>query len=378
MARVGKILTSASGFPEYPKGAPVATYRDHYLLGENMRAAEGTYFDLRQCAPMERAEELRCAREYRRTREASLAEQLIRANMRLVVKIAKGYQRGTTDLRDLVQEGNLGLLHAVAKFDPDRGVKLCSYAAWWIRAYILKYTVESWRLVKAGTTQAQRKLFFRLRREQHKFDARGVEASVKELAATLRVKEEEVASMLERFAGQETSLDAPMNSRDLEGRAPGDWLGAPPALQPDVQVEREELLHTLQQSLVIFASKLRGRELAIFRRRLLTDEPDTLASLAVTFGVTRERTRQLEQRLKGRIREHLRQDLGDAVAPHVVTPTRVTTPSERLLRVVPAVILPTEADWPSPPPRVGLRRVSGSLPEWVDGGIPGHPDESHA
>ena len=333
-----------------------------------MRLAQRDYFDLRQCVPMERDEELRCAKEYCKTKEPSLAEQLIRANMRLVVKIAKGYHRGSTDLRDLVQEGNLGLLHAVAKFDPDRGVKLCSYASWWIRAYILKYTVETWRLVKAGTTQAQRKLFFRLRKEQRKFDSRGVEASVKELAATLRVKEEEVASMLERFAGQETSLDAPVKSRDVEGRAVADWLGAPRALQPDAQVEREELLQGLQQALVIFASTLHGRELAIFRRRLLTDEPDTLASLATTFGVTRERTRQLEHRLKGRIRDHLRQELGDAVEPRLaVAPAKARTPKGHPLQAVAA--LPSAGIIGAPvadSPRAGLRQARSALPSgWL-------------
>src|SRR6266700_2770362 len=145
-----------------------------------MYATAGNRFDLQRCVPMERDEEHRCASEYVKGRDPLLAERLITSNLRLVVKIAKGYGRAHCDMRDLIQEGNLGLIHAVERFDPDRGVKLCSYAAWWIRAYILKYTIENWRLAKTGTTQAQRRLFFALQRERSKGAGRGVEAGPRE------------------------------------------------------------------------------------------------------------------------------------------------------------------------------------------------------
>jgi RNA polymerase sigma-32 factor len=272
-------------------------------------------FDLRRCVPMERAEEERCASEYKKTRSPLLAQRLVLANLRLVVTIAKRYRRSDCDLRDLVQEGNLGLMHAVSRYDPDRGVKLCSYAAWWIRAYILKYTIGSWRLVKTGTTQAQRRLFFRLQRERGKMEALGLRPDAKQLAAALDVREKDVVSMLERFAGNDTSLDAPCSGRDTGTKTIGDTLSAEAALRPDLRVETSEFDQELAGKLSTFGRTLRGRDLTIYRRRLLCEDPETLSELATRFGVSRERVRQVENRLKGRIRHYLREELHDAVEP---------------------------------------------------------------
>lgn len=271
--------------------------------------------DLRGSAPMDRVQEHRCASEYVKGRDPHLAERLIKANLRLVVKIARGYCRAQCDIRDLIQEGNLGLIHAVERFDPNRGIRLGSYAAWWIRAYILKYTIENWRLVKTGTTQAQRRLFFGLQKEWNKFESRGVEADPREIAATLKVKEQDVTAMLERFAAGETSFDAPRRSRELDADSLGDTLSAPSALQPDVQVEHAELANKVQRNLRAFGERLNGRDREIFQRRLLKEEPVTLETLAIRFGVTRERTRQLEAHLKSRIRTHLERELGDSLEP---------------------------------------------------------------
>ena len=273
-------------------------------------------FDLRKCVPMQKDEEHRCATEYVKTRAPILAERLIVANLRLVVSIAKGYRRGTADLRDLVQEGNLGLIHAVERYDPCRGVKLSSYAAWWIRAYLLKYTLANWRLVKAGTTQSQRHVYFRLQQTQQKLAVNGVDPDVKQLAMALNVKEDDVVGMLERFAGGETSLEAPRSSRDRPARTVGDSLGADASQQPDARVEASEFDLAVRGTLRTFSETLCGRERAIYQRRIACEEPATLAELAADFGVTRERTRQLEQRLKERLRAHLRQELGDALEPH--------------------------------------------------------------
>ena len=267
--------------------------------------------DLRGTAPMDPGEEYRCATEYVKGRDPLLAERLVTANLRLVVKIARGYRRAHADIRDLIQEGNLGLIHAVERFDPHRGVKLSSYAGWWIRAYILKYTIESWRLVKTGTTQAQRRLFFALQKERSKSESRGLPVDTREIAATLGVKEREVAAMLERFAAGETSLDAPARSRDRGSI--GDLLSASSMCQPDVQVERADFDQRVRDNLRVFGDHLRGREQVIFQDRLLTEDPVMLEALAGRFGVTRERVRQLEKRLKQRIRVHLEQQLGDAV-----------------------------------------------------------------
>jgi RNA polymerase sigma-32 factor len=268
-------------------------------------------FDLRACLPMTRAEEEECARQYVQTKAPLLAERLITANMRLVVTIARRYRRGTFDLFDLVQEGNLGLIHAVTRYDPDRGVRLCSYAAWWIRAYILRFTISNWRLVRAGTNQAQRKLFFNLQKQRARLERDGIQADAKQLAAALDVREKDVVVMLEKFAGPEASLEAAAP----EGRALAHSLSAPSALRPDVRLETSQHADLLKSKLSAFGDTLAGRESDIFWQRLLCDEPVTLGVLAARFGVTRERTRQLELQLKVRIRNYLARELGDVLEP---------------------------------------------------------------
>jgi RNA polymerase sigma-32 factor len=264
---------------------------------------------------MDAAEENRCASEYVRGRDPLWAERLVKANLRLVVKIARQHCHSPTDIRDLIQEGNLGLIHAVEKFDPSRGVKLSSYASWWIRAYIFKYTMDNWRLVKTGTTQAQRRLFFSLQKARKTFEARGAEINTKEIAKTLDVKEIDVVAMLDRFAAGETSLDTPLRSQADAPRTLADALSDSPTLRPDVQVERAELAQRVQTNLKAFGEHLVGRDREIFQLRLMKEEPVTLKTLAIGFGVTRERTRQLESHLKNRIRVYLEQELGDAVGP---------------------------------------------------------------
>jgi RNA polymerase sigma-32 factor len=283
--------------------------------GEPLPVNLETHFDLRRCIPLERDEEMACAADYARTKDPLLAQRLVTANLRLVVAIAKAYRRGEADMRDLIQEGNLGLMHAVTRFDPSRGVKLCSYATWWIRAYILKYTIANWRLVKTGTTQAQRRLFFRLQRERSKFERNGIRPDATQLAAALSVKERDVVNMIERFAGGETSLEAPAGAQESATKTIGDFLSADSGLRPDVRIETLQFDQAIRDKLELFARTLQGRERKIYKARLVSEDPVTLSDLAVGFGVTRERTRQLEQRLKGRIRDYLRHELGDAVEP---------------------------------------------------------------
>jgi RNA polymerase sigma-32 factor len=281
---------------------------------------------------MTREEEHVCATEYARTKSPALAARLVAANMRLVVKIAYGYRRAQYDLSDLVQEGNLGLVQAVLRYDANRGVRLCSYAAWWIRAYISKYTLDNWRLVKAGTSEAQRKLFFTMRKQQRVLESNGVEADSRHLAAALNVKEKDVILMLERASGTEAPLDGRPGPTGGEARSLAETLGDAPALQPDLQLETADFAWQLQDRLKTFGDTLAGRELAIFRRRLLCAEPETLAELALDFGVSRERTRQLENRLKERLRLDLKRNLGDALevgpqARYSYTVTSRNTPS---------------------------------------------------
>lgn len=278
-----------------------------------MQVGSRDTFQLRRSVPMSREEEHRCALAYVKTRDPALAERLIVANMRMVVALAHHYCRADDDLSDFVQEGNRGLLQAVEKYDPTRGIKFCSYAVWWIRAYMLKLTMSNWRLVKVGTTQAQRKLFFSLGKERDRLQREGGEVNPRALAARLRVKESEVVTMLERFAGGEMSLETPARARDADGATLGDSLSDLSAPGPDREVEEAEFSQVLRSKLEAFGATLRGREAQIYRRRLFNDndEPAKLSDLAASFGVTRERVRQLEGRLKGQIRVYLQAELKD-------------------------------------------------------------------
>src|SRR5262245_51672002 len=240
------------------------------------------------------------------------ARKLIEANLRLVVKIAYEYRRAHKNLLDLIQEGNIGLIQAVGKFDPYRGVKLSSYAAFWIRAYILKFILNNWRLVKIGTTQAQRKLFFNLRKEKEKLEQLGFQPTAALLAEKLDVSEKDVVEMEKRMAAPEASLDAPMSADDDGARTRMDFLPSD-EVRPDRAAEQAEFSSLLREKLEKFADELEGREQTIFRERWLTDAPLTLQEIGDRYGVSRERARQLEKRLLTRLRKYLETELGTAV-----------------------------------------------------------------
>src|SRR3954462_14021820 len=192
--------------------------------------------------------------------DTAAARKMIEANLRLVVKIAYEYRRAHRNLLDLVQEGNIGLIQAVGKFDPYRGVKLSSYAAFWIRAYMLKFILNNWRLVKIGTTQAQRKLFFNLRKEREKLEQLGFAPTTALLAEKLDVSEKDVIEMERRLAAPEASLDAPVGDADDGGaRTRMDYLPSDDA-RPDRAVEQSEFSQLLMGKLEAFAQTLEGRE----------------------------------------------------------------------------------------------------------------------
>ena len=248
------------------------------------------------------------------TQDPAIAARLVTANLRLVVKIAYEYRRAYKNIMDLIQEGNIGLMQAVKRYDPYRGVKLSSYAAWWIRAYILRFILNNWRLVKLGTTQAQRKLFFNLRKKRAELQAMGIDPTHEEIAKALNVPENEVAEMDVRLQASEKSLDAPVG--DAEGRsiAKVDMMPSSTA-GPESLMADNELQGLLKEKLASFRKTLEGKDkdIAIFDQRLVADEPLTLQELGDRFGISRERVRQLEQRLTGKLREYLRQEMGDAV-----------------------------------------------------------------
>ena len=258
-------------------------------------------------------EEHTLAVRYAETEDVDAAARLVTANLRLVVKIAYEYRRAYRNMMDLVQEGNIGLMQAVKRYDPYRGVKLSSYAAWWIRAYILRFILNNWRMVKIGTTQAQRKLFFNLSKEKAKLTAMGIEPSHAEIAKRLNVEEKEVREMDRRLSRADASLDAPVGESDGRQTSRVELLPASSA-SPDQLAESHEIQDIVRQRLEEFSKTLSGKDIAIFDKRLAAeDDPMTLQELGNEFGVSRERVRQLEARLAGRLREYLRETLGDAV-----------------------------------------------------------------
>lgn len=259
-------------------------------------------------------EEHELALRFHESGDLNAAKKLITSNLRLVVKIAHEYRKAYRNLLDLVQEGNMGLMHAVNKFDPYRGVRLTSYAAWWIRAYILKFILSNWRLVKIGTTQVQRKLFYNLRKEIERLESLGIEnPGPKLLAERLDVPEEEVKSMQRRLANSDVSLDAPIGSGEDASTSSRIDFVVDKAERPDRATENKEFSNLLREKLLIFGQTLRGRDREIFELRTLADEPLTLQEIGDRYGITRERARQIERRMMDRLRDYLRDELGDAV-----------------------------------------------------------------
>ncbi len=253
--------------------------------------------------------------------DTAAARKLIEANLRLVVKIAYEYRRAHRNLLDLVQEGNIGLIQAVGTFDPYRGVKLSSYAAFWIRAYILKFILNNWRLVKIGTTQAQRKLFFNLRKEREKLEQLGFQPTSALLAEKLDVTEKEVIEMERRLAAPEASLDAPFGGGgdgDEGTRTRMDYLPSEDD-RPDKAYANSEFSAMLKDKLEAFSQTLQGREQTIFRERWLTEEPLTLQEIGDRYNVSRERARQLEKRMLDRLKKYLEAEMGTAIDIEALT-----------------------------------------------------------
>jgi RNA polymerase sigma-32 factor len=281
----------------------------------NARSALASYlWEVRRYPLLSREDEHELAVLFAKTGDSALAARLINANLRLVVKLALEYRAARGNLLDLVQEGNVGLIVAVQKYDPHRGVKLSTYAGWWIRAYMLKFILSNSRLVRIGTTRVERRLFFGLRKERAKREARGGGGEAKELAAALNVSESKVIEMEQRLTSCEASLDSPVRQQEDQGdRTYGDFVPAESCLRPDYQAEEAEFSELLRLRLEEFGETLSGRDIEVFRRRFLSEDAATLAMMARTFGVSRERVRQIEERLKKRLRRYLKASLGDAI-----------------------------------------------------------------
>ncbi|MFZ5568812.1 MAG: sigma-70 family RNA polymerase sigma factor [Thermodesulfobacteriota bacterium] len=241
--------------------------------------------------------------------DTEAAYTLVTANLRLVVKIALEFQRvWMQNLLDLIQEGNIGLMQAVKKFDPYKNVKFSYYASFWIKAYILKFIMDNWRLVKIGTTQGQRKLFFKLKKEKQKLIEQGFDPKPKLLSQRLGVTEREIVDMDQRLDGWDVSLDAPLKEDSDTERIEFLSTNSDSAEEKMAKKEIETLLHNKVED---FKKTLTDRELEIFEIRIFSDKPITLQEIGDQYGISRERVRQVEKNIMKKMRDFFKREIPD-------------------------------------------------------------------
>ena len=254
-------------------------------------------------------EEFELARRVRDLGDETAAFRLVTSHLRLVVKIAMDFQRRwAQNVTDLIQEGNVGLMRAVKKFDPDKGIKFSYYAAYWIKAYILKYIMDNWRLVRIGTTQAQRTLFYNLNKERQRLTSQGFDPSVEAISKNLKVSPTEVREMDQRMARTDLSLDLPLGDDSTATRL--DYL---PALTPGIEemLAGKEVATLVDKHLKTIMPTLSDKERDLLEKRILSDSPETLREIGARYGITRERARQIEARLLDKIRDHFAKHIDD-------------------------------------------------------------------
>lgn len=250
---------------------------------------------------LSRDEETELVERVRRQNDKDAAEKLVLANLRLVVKVAIEYSNYRTNLTDLIQEGNMGLLRAVRRYDPDKGTRFASYALFWIRAHMLKYLMDSWSIVKLGAKDSERKLFYNLKREKEKLERDGITPSFQTLASSLEVSASDVEAMEMRLCNGDVSLDAPLREG---GEKLLDTLGSDDSVE-DLVVENE-LKDIVQQKLAEFRVCLNEKERFILDYRILAESPLTLREVGERFKTSKERVRQAEFRISSKLKNKFR------------------------------------------------------------------------
>ncbi|TAK07140.1 MAG: sigma-70 family RNA polymerase sigma factor [Candidatus Manganitrophaceae bacterium] len=292
---VENIVPQVDGEPE-EQGLTVSDPLHRYLA------------EIRRYPFLSREEEKRLAVKFKEEGDLQAVTQLVLSHLRLAASIAMEYKNLPFPSMDLIQEGNIGLMQAIKKFDPYKDIRVSTYAAWWIRAYILKYILNNWRLVKIGTTEAQRKLFFRLSKERERLEKMGYEAGPKLLAERLDVKEKEVVEMQQRLGGWEASLDEPAGPESDEPLGhfiPSNQEGA------DERLEKDELQELFQEKLKEFSKTLKPRELEILTDRILSETPKTLEVFGQKYKISKERVRQLEENLIKKLKKFMKEQIKD-------------------------------------------------------------------
>ncbi|NOX95349.1 MAG: RNA polymerase sigma factor RpoH [Alphaproteobacteria bacterium] len=278
--------------------------------------------EIRKFPMLEKDEEYMLAKRFAEHEDTSAAHKLVNSHLRLVAKIAMGYRGYGLPIGEVISEGNVGLMQAVKRFDPERGFRLATYAMWWIRASIQEYILRSWSLVKIGTTAAQKKLFFNLRKIKSQIDA--VDDGdlhpdqVEHIATKLGVTHDDVISMNRRMAGGEASLNAPM-SKDADGGGEWqDWLVDENAVNAEAKVANEDEYQMRMGLLERALATLNEREQHILTERRLKDKPSTLEQLSKVYNISRERVRQIEVRAFEKLQKAMKRMDKDARAPHPV------------------------------------------------------------
>ena len=257
---------------------------------------------------LSREEEMELARRYHETGDKELAFQLVTANLMLVVKLAFEFRTQFQNMLDLIQEGNYGLLRAVKKFDPFKGARLSTYATYWIKAYMLKYLLDNWRLVRVGTTNVRRKLLYNLKDIEQKLAIEGQEPDTKLLAAHFGATEKDVIEVQKSIGAVDTSIHQPVS--EGSSREVGDTL-ASPGEDFAQTAEEEQLKERFNLAIEKFRKDLKPSDLVILDKRILSEDPMTLQEIGKENGVTREAVRQAEVRLTKRLTEFVKEELGD-------------------------------------------------------------------
>ena len=265
--------------------------------------------EINRYALLTREEEVELGIRIQEHNDSDAAYQMVTANLRLVVKIALEFQRiWMQNLLDLIQEGNIGLMQAVRKFDPYKNVKFSYYASFWIKAYILKFIMDNWRLVKIGTTQGQRKLFFKLKKEKQKLIEEGFDPKPRLLSERLGVSEREIIDMDQRLDGYDMSLDAPIKEdSDTEKIA---FLSSE-SVSVETEVAQKEIEDILHTKVGEFRTTLNDRELDIFDSRIFSESPVTLQEIGEKYDISRERVRQVEKNIIKKMKAYFQHEIPD-------------------------------------------------------------------
>ncbi|MBC7370165.1 MAG: RNA polymerase factor sigma-32 [Bdellovibrionaceae bacterium] len=256
--------------------------------------------DIRKYPVLTKEQEQEVAKKFFETKDPEAAQILVKSNLRFVVKIAAEYSKFGAKMIDLVQEGNVGLMHAVRDYNPYKGARLITYAVWWIRGYIQEYLMRQYSMVRIGTTQNQRKLFYQLQKQKDALDALGNESSLAQISSRMDIPLEEVEQMAQRMSGRDVSLDRPLD--DDSSSSMMDFQKDNSEMSVDEKIARDEQLAILREKISEIRHELSERELIILDERILNEEPLTLQEIGEKHGITREAVRQMEVRVMKKIR----------------------------------------------------------------------------